>query len=167
MAISSSNEDSAAKESLSESTHPPTTTSSSSSVHLLPPELLADIFDLTVPPSWYPHYAGRAVLPFTQVCSHWRAVAHSCMSHLWADIRVHIEHSPKEWGQVVAVYLERSFSSARPLTITLDFTIDPNPFAESDVWPRLAWIPEAWALLCAQSHPSAFLGDPHLCSRAA
>ncbi|KAI4521978.1 hypothetical protein K525DRAFT_199940 [Schizophyllum commune Loenen D] len=124
----------------------------STPIHLFPPELLADIFDLTVPPSWYPHYAGRVVLPFTQVCSHWRAVAHSCMSHLWAGIRVHIEHSPKEWGQVVAAYLERSFSSARPLTITLDFTIDPNPFAESDVWPRIGWDPEAWALLCAQSH---------------
>ncbi|KAL1679161.1 hypothetical protein EV122DRAFT_210510 [Schizophyllum commune] len=154
MAGSSSNEDSASKESIYESPHPQTTSTSSSStpIHLVPPELLADIFDLTEPPSWYPHYAGRVVLAFTQVCSRWRAVAHSCMSHLWADIRVHIEHSPKDWGQVVAAYLERSSSSARPLTITLDFTIDPNPFSESDVWPRIGWDAKAWALLCAQSH---------------
>ncbi|KAL1736722.1 hypothetical protein EV714DRAFT_198425 [Schizophyllum commune] len=152
MAVSSSNEDSAPIVIFStpNGAHLPTT--SSTPIHLLPPELLAGIFDLTVPRSWFPHYAGRLALPFTQVCSPWRAVAHSCMSHLWADIRVHIEHSPKEWGKVVAAYLERSYESSRPLTITLDFTIDPNPFAESDVWPRLAWDAEAWALLCAQSH---------------
>ncbi|KAI5896596.1 uncharacterized protein SCHCODRAFT_02615297 [Schizophyllum commune H4-8] len=154
MTASSSSGNSAPNDSSStpDSAHRPTTSISSfAPVHVLPPELLADIFDLTVPPSWYPHYAGRVVLSFTQVCSNWRAVAHSCMSHLWADISVHIEHSPKEWGQVVAAYLERSSASSRHLSITLDFTIDCNPFAESDVWPNIEWDSEAWALLCAQS----------------
>ncbi|KAL1748019.1 hypothetical protein HDZ31DRAFT_30684 [Schizophyllum fasciatum] len=118
-------------------------------IHQLPSELLADIFDYTVPPTWYPHYAGRHTLNFPQVCASWRAVAHTCMSHLWADIRVHVEHSPRAWGAAVARYLARS--QPRPLSVTLDFTIDPNPFCESDVWPRIAWSPAAWDLLCAQS----------------
>ncbi|TRM56128.1 hypothetical protein BD626DRAFT_520645 [Schizophyllum amplum] len=71
------------------------------------------------------------------------------MSHIWTNIRVHMEHSPRQWGDVVASYLERSQS--RALSLVLDFTIDPNPFAESDVWPRLVWDPAAWSMLCAHA----------------
>ncbi|KAJ6502005.1 hypothetical protein C8R45DRAFT_975067 [Mycena sanguinolenta] len=100
-----------------------------SPIHTLPVELLAEIFDFAIRDDDYRHV--RDVLRISQVCSHWRQIAHST-PRLWSryirlDLRkrsVESRTSSRDGSWVPAHCLKAWLLRSSPLAVRVSVALD-------------------------------------------
>ena len=129
-----------------------------SSVRRLPPELLAEIFELCLPKDYHEKGAHQAVMLPSHVCRHWRSVALS-IPKLWSKIVLDVsDRMVESRTALVTAWLSRSGESS--LSITLD-GINVRPILDvillhRDRWQHIDLCIPSETLLCFEQASNHF-----------